>query len=160
MKTKLENTTVRDISYLINTSCLRADNDTSLEKLAEMLCVSDRYKVYLEDKGRRLTGVIQAKKIAMKILQLSAGKADEEEMLPAIAYVLNFYCGGDLAERCVTAEPATCLKTVLNLMDQNHIREIAVVDKAGHLLGTLEAKNILSHYLQARAEVRLQEGIL
>ena len=37
-------------------------------------------------------------------------------------------------------------------MDQNHIREIAVIDDENHLIGTLEAKNILSSYLQEKAE--------
>lgn len=155
MKANLENTTVKDITYLINTSCLRADSKTSLEKLADLLCVSDRYKVYLEDKNQQLCGVIQAKQIARKILELSRKKADEQEMLPAIAYVLNFHCGGDLAETPVTVLSGTRLKQVLELMDQNHIREIAVVDAGQHLLGTLEAKNILAHYLHAKAEASL-----
>ena len=47
MKANLEKTTVKDISYLINSSCLRASSGVSLEKLADMLCSSDRYKVYL-----------------------------------------------------------------------------------------------------------------
>ena len=155
MKTNLENTTVKDLSYLINTTCLRADGNTSLEKLAEILCISDRYKVYLENENRQLIGVVQAKQIAMKILEFSRQKADEEEMLPAIAYVLNYYCGKDLADPPVTVQTGTRLKGVLNLMHQNHIREIAVVDEDGHLLGTLEARNILSHYLHARAEASL-----
>jgi predicted transcriptional regulator len=155
MKTNLEKTTVKDIAYLINTACLRADNATSLEKLAEMLCTSDRYKVYLENADQQLVGVIQAKQIARKILELSRQKSDEAEMLPAIAYVLNFHCGGDLAEAPVTVEAGTTLGQVLELMDQNHIREIAVVDADHHLVGTLEAKNILAHYLHAKAETSL-----
>jgi predicted transcriptional regulator len=155
MKANLENTTVKDIAYLINTSCLRADSGTSLEKLADMLCVSDRYKVYLEDKNQHLCGVLQAKQIARKILELSRKKSDEQEMLPAIAYVLNFHCGKDLAEQPVTVRANSNLKHVLELMDQNHIREIAVVDDDQHLLGTLEAKNILAHYLHAKAEASL-----
>lgn len=155
MKANLEKTTVKNIAYLINTSCLRAESGTSLEKLADMLCVSDRYKVYLEDKNQQLCGVIQAKQIARKILELSRKKEDEQEMLPAISYVLNFHCGGDLAERPVTVQADTRLKQVLELMDQNHIREIAVVDADQRLLGTLEAKNILAHYLHAKAEACL-----
>ncbi|MCF7848300.1 MAG: CBS domain-containing protein [Kiritimatiellales bacterium] len=155
MKTNLKTTTVKDIAYLINTSCLRADRGASLEKLADMLCVSDRYKVYLEADNRQLIGVIQAKQIAMKILELSRQKDDEQEMLPAIAYVLNFQCGGDLGEPPVTVQAETSLKQVLELMDQNQIREIAVVDAENHLVGTLEAKNILAHYLHAKAETSL-----
>ncbi|MDF7801762.1 CBS domain-containing protein [Pontiellaceae bacterium B1224] len=155
MKANLEKTTVKDISYLINSSCLRANSDTSLEKLADLLCTSDRYKVYLEDEAGLLVGVIQAKQIAMKILELSRQKADEEEMLPAIAYVLNFHKGSDLADKPVTVLGSTSLKQVLELMQQNAIREIAVVDVHGHLVGTLEAKNILSHYLKAKAETAL-----
>ena len=155
MKANLERTTVKDISYLINSSCLRANSGASLEHLADMLCSSDRYKVYLEDAAGKLIGVIQAKQIAMKILELSRQKSDEEEMLPAIAYVLNFHSGKDLAETPVTVLSATPLKQVLELMNKNYIREIAVVDDPGHLIGTLEAKNILAHYLQAKTEAAL-----
>jgi predicted transcriptional regulator len=155
MKANLERTTVKDISYLINSSCLRANSGISLEKLADMLCSSDRYKVYLEDAAGKLTGVIQAKQIAMKILELSLQKSDEEEMLPAIAYVLNFHHGSDLAEAPVCVQAATPLKQVLELMHRNSIREIPVVDKDGRLVGTLEAKHILSHYLQAKAQTAL-----
>lgn len=155
MKANLQKTTVKDIAYLINTACLRADSKTSLEKLAELLCISDRYKVYLEDDRQHLTGVIQSKQIAMKVLELSRQEADEQEMLPAISYVLNFYCGGDLAEAPVTVRSDTHLGSVLELMDQNHIREIAVIDCDGRLVGTLEARNILAHYLHAKAEASL-----
>lgn len=155
MKANLERTTVKDISYLINSSCLRANRGVSLEKLADLLCSSDRYKVYLEDSESKLVGVIQAKQIAMKILELSRQKSDEEEMLPAIAYVLNFNTGADLSETPVFVNAGTTLKKVLELMQQNSIREIAVVDAAGHLVGTLEAKNVLAHYLQAKAETAL-----
>lgn len=155
MKANLENTTVKDISYLINSSCLRADCGTSLEKLAEMLCSSDRYKVYLEEATGKLVGVIQAKQIAMKVLELSRSKDDEQEMLPAIAYVLNFNHGSNLSEDPVTVTATTSLGQVLELMDQNNIREIAVVNSDGGLVGTLEAKNILSHYLHAKAETAL-----
>lgn len=155
MKANVERTTVKDISYLINSSCLRANSGASLEKLADMLCSSDRYKIYLEDVAGKLLGVIQAKQIAMKILELSRQKSDEEEMLPAISYVLNFHCGRALAEEPVTVQSDTQLKQVLELMNKNYIREIAVVDDAGHLIGTLEAKNILAHYLHAKAETAL-----
>ena len=47
------------------------------------------------------------------------------------------------------------LKPVLELMDCNRIREIAVVDADQHLIGTLEAKHILSHYLHDKAEISL-----
>ena len=152
MKANLEKTTVRDISYLINTSCLRADSETSLENLAEMLCTSDRYKVYLMNASQQLCGVIQAKQIAMEVLKLSKRKEDAEEMLPAIAYVLNFHHASDLAEEAVTVQPGSTLKTVLELMDRNSIREIAVIDEDRHLIGTLEAKHILAHYLHDKAE--------
>jgi CBS domain-containing protein len=155
MKANQEKTTVKDLSYLIQSSCLRADISLSLEKLAEKLCSSDRYKVYLEDEAGKLVGVIQAKQIALKILELSHQKSDEEEMLPAIAYVLNFYTGKDLAEAPVTVQAATTLRQVLELMEQNSIREIPVVDEAGCLVGTLEAKHILGHYLSAKAEMAL-----
>ncbi len=155
MKANLEKTTVKDISYLINTSCLRADSGSSLEKLADMLCTSDRYKVYLMDGSQQLCGVIQAKQIAMEVLKLSKRKEDVEEMLPAIAYVLNFHHASDLAEEAVTVQPSSTLKTVLELMDRNSIREIAVVDEDQHLIGTLEAKHILSHYLHDKAEISL-----
>ncbi|MCK4563719.1 MAG: CBS domain-containing protein [Verrucomicrobia bacterium] len=152
MKANLEKTTVRDISYLINTSCLRADSGSSLENLAEMLCTSDRYKVYLMNNSQQLCGVIQAKQIAMEVLKLSKRKEDAEEMLPAIAYVLNFHHASDLAEEAVTVQPGSTLKTVLELMDRNSIREIAVIDEDRHLIGTLEAKHILAHYLHDKAE--------
>jgi len=156
MKTNLETTTVKDISYLINSACLKAPCGTSLEKLAGMLCTSDRHKVYLENGAGELTGIIQAKQIAMKVLGLAKQKADEEDMLPAIAYVLNSQCGQDIAEQAVTVERDTLLKAVLELMEQNHIREIAVVDESRRFMGTLEAKNILSHYLRAIAETNLK----
>ncbi len=155
MKANLEKTTVRDIAYLINSSCLRADCGTSLEKLAEMLCTSDRYKVYLIDGSQRLCGVIQAKQIAMEVLKLSKRKEDAEEMLPAIAYVLNFHHASDLADEAVTVQPSSTLRMVLELMDRKSIREIAVVDEDQHLIGTLEAKHILSHYLHDKAEASL-----
>ena len=155
MKTNLENTTVKDIAYLINSTCLKAPSSTPLEKLADMLCSSDRYKVYLEDGTGRLVGVIQAKQIARKVLELSLQKTDEEDMLPAIAFALNAQTGADLSEPAVTVDAGTRLKRVLELMDQNHIREIAVVDGDGMIIGTLEAKNILSHYLHAKAETHL-----
>ena len=147
MKTNLKQTTVRDISYLIHSPCLRADCGASLEQLAHMLCASDRHKVYLEDLDGKLVGVLQAKQIAMKILELSREKNDAEEMLPAIAYVLNFHDAKELSEEPVTVRPSTPLKQVLELMHKNYIREIAVVDDQGHLVGILEAKNILAHYL-------------
>ena len=152
MKANLEKTTVRDISYLINTSCLRADSGTSLENLAEMLCTSDRYKVYLMNGSQQLCGVIQAKQIAMEVLKLSKRKEDAEEMLPAMDYVLNFHHASDLAEEAVTVQPGSTLETVLELMDRNSIREIAVINEDRHLIGTLEAKHILSHYLHDKAE--------
>jgi len=155
MKANLEKTTVRDIAYLINSSCLRADCGTSLEKLAEMLCTSDRYKVYLMDGSQQLCGVIQAKQIAMEVLKLSKRKEDAEEMLPAIAYVLNFHHASDLADEAVTVQPSSTLRMVLELMDRKSIREIAVVDEDQHLIGTLEAKHILSHYLHDKAEASL-----
>ena len=155
MKANLENTTVKDLSYLIHSACLRADSSTSLEKLANMLCSSDRYKVYLENSDGQLDGVVQAKQIAMKILELSRQKSDEAEMLPAIAYVLNFFNGTDLAETPVIVQADTQLKEVLELMQQNSIREIAVVDENRRLIGTLEAKNILAHYLKAKTETEL-----
>ena len=155
MKANLEDTTVKNISYLINSAYLKAPADTPLEKLADMLCSSDRYKVYLENEDGRLEGVIQAKQIAMKVLELSRQKDDEEEMLPAIAYALNAQCGRDLAGPPVTVVADTLLKTVLELMDRNGIREIAVVDQDRHLVGTLEAKNILGHYLRAKAGTNL-----
>ena len=155
MKANLEKTTVKDISYLINSSCLRANSGISLEKLAGMLTASDRYKVYLENGDGQLVGVVQAKQIAMKILELSRQKSDEEDMLPAIAYVLNFNHGHDIAEPPVAVKATTSLKQVLELMELNSIREIAVVDNDHQLVGTLEAKNILAHYIQAKAEVAL-----
>lgn len=155
MKANLEKTTVKDIAYLINTACLRAESTTSLEKLADLICASDHYKVYLENKEGQLCGVIQAKQIALKILELSRQQADANDMLPAIAYVLNFNCGADLAETPVTVQAATPLREVLELMEQNHIREMAVVDADQRLIGTLVAKNILAHYLRAKAEASL-----
>lgn len=150
MKTSLEKTTVKDIEYLINTSCLRANNGASLEKLASMICISDRYKVYLENGEGQLVGVIQAKQIATKMLELSRRESDEEELLPAIAYVLNFFRGQDLAEEPVSVTPSTPLKEVVELMQLNHIREIAVVDQERRLAGVLAAKSVLSHYLKAK----------
>lgn len=155
MKSNLESTTIRDISYLINTACLRAGAGTSLEQLAERLCTSDRYKVYLEDETGKLCGVLQAKQIAIKVLELSRQSADTEDMLPAITFALNAQTGRDLAEPAVTVHAGSLLKEVLALMDKNHIREIAVVDEEGGLVGTLEAKNILAHYLHARAAINL-----
>jgi len=155
MKVNLENTTVKDIAHLINSSCLRAGSETSLEKLADMICSSDRYKVYLEDAAGKLTGVIQAKQLAMKVLELSRQKADEEDMLPAVTYVMNFIKGSDLAEPPVTVTGNALLRQVLDLMNRNSIREIAVVDEEGILIGTLEARNILSHYLRAKTAAAL-----
>ena len=56
MKKNLMNTTVKDIAYLVNPSCLKASSHTPLEKLAEQICSSDRYKVYLEDEEGRVCG--------------------------------------------------------------------------------------------------------
>lgn len=158
MNASLEKTTVKDIAYLLNTSCLRADAGASLEKLADMLCVSDRYKVYLETADGQLAGVVQAKQIAMKILELSREKEEEQDMLPAIVFLLNSFSGKDLAEMPVTIQSGTTLRQVLELMEQNHIREIAVVDADRHLVGTLEAKGILAYYLHAKAESGLDGG--
>ncbi|MDF7806963.1 CBS domain-containing protein [Pontiellaceae bacterium B12219] len=155
MKANQEKTTVKDLSYLIQTSCLRADIGLSLETLAEKICSSDHYKIYLEDEAGRLVGVIQAKQIARKILELTGRKSDEEEMLPTKAYVLNFHTGNDLAEAPVAVQASTSLRRVLELMEQNSIREIPVVDEAGCLVGTLEAKHILGHYLSAKVEMAL-----
>lgn len=155
MKSNLEKTTVKDIARLINSSCLQADRCTSLEVLAEMLCTSDRYKVYLTNEKKQLCGVIQAKQIAMEVLKLSKRQEDAEEMLPAIAYVLNYRQAMDLAEDVVSVHADCTLKDVLKRMDCNSIREIAVVDSNGCLIGTLEAKNILAQYLHARAETSL-----
>jgi CBS domain-containing protein len=94
-----------------------------------MLCASDRYKVYLEDDAGKLAGILQAKQIARKILELSRRKSDEDEMLPAIAYVLNFNHGRELAETPVSVQADTPLKKVVNLMDRNSIREIPVHDR-------------------------------
>ena len=152
MKKNLMNTTVKDIAYLVNPSCLKASSHTPLEKLAELLCSSDRYKVYLEDDEGRVVGVVQAKHIAMKVLELSTQETDQEEMLPTIAFALNSQNGNSIAEPVITVCAETPLKEVLQLMDQNHIREIAVIDDENHLIGTLEAKNILSSYLQEKAE--------
>jgi CBS-domain-containing membrane protein len=155
MKSNLENTTVKDISRLINTACLQAPVSTSLEKLAEMLCTSDRYKVYLTRESGQLCGVIQAKQIAMEVLKLSKRKEDAEEMLPAISYVLNYRQAKDLASEVVSVTADCPLQTVLNRMDSNSIREVAVVDEEGCLIGTLEAKHILASYLQAKTEASL-----
>lgn len=155
MKSNLKKTTVKDIARLINTSCLKADSAVSLEVLAEMLCTSDRYKVYLLNEQQQLCGVIQAKQIAMEVLKLSKKETDSDKMLPSIVYVLNFRQGIDLAEEAVSVQPEDTLQTVLKLMDRNSIREIAVVDANRHLIGTLEAKHILSHYLHEKAEASL-----
>lgn len=155
MKSNLEKTTVRDIARLINTSCLTADISTSLEKLAEKLCRSDRYKVYLTDREGRLCGVIQAKQIAMEILRLSKSEDEAEDMLPAQAFMLNVRQGSELADDAPTVFPTTRLGAVLEMMEQNNIREIAVVDETQKLVGTLEAKHILSHYLQDKAVAAL-----
>lgn len=155
MRANLENTTVRDISYLIKSACLRAQGNASLEELAELLCSSDRFKVYIEDEDGRLTGVVQAKQIARKVLELSRHKDDTQDMLPAITFSLNAQTGADIAEPAVSVDGATQLKAVMELMDQNQIREIAVVDDDNCLVGVLEAKNILAHYLQAKAESNL-----
>jgi Mg/Co/Ni transporter MgtE len=150
MKSNLEKTTVRDIARLINTSYLTANASTSLEKLAEMLCTSDRYKVYLTDREGRLCGVIQAKQIAMELLRLSKSE-DDDEMLPAQAFMLNSRQGAELAEDAPAVFLTARLGVVLDLMEQNNIREIAVIGEDQKLIGTLEAKHILSHYLQNKA---------
>lgn len=155
MKSNIEKTTVKDISRLISSPCLQADSQTSLEALAKLLCTSDRYKVYLTDAENQLCGVIQAKQIAMEILTLSTRKEDADDMLPAIAYVLNSRQALDLAETVVSVTSDCTLKEVLMLMNQNSIREIAVVDSDGRMVGTLEAKHILAQYLQAKAEISL-----
>lgn len=155
MNFNMEKTTVRDISRLINTACLTADASTSLERLAEMLCSSDRYKIYLNDGDACLCGIVQAKQIAMKVLEFSRKDSEKKDMLPTIAFALNSVNGSELAEPAVTVNGETPLVTVLELMDQNHIREIAVVDDGGRLIGTLEAKNILSTYLREKAEAYL-----
>jgi len=136
---------------------LRAEvvRHATLESLAEQLCSSDRYKVYLENDDKELSGVIQAKQIAMKILELTRKKSEEQDMLPAIAFVLNASQGRDLAAAPVTVQLDTTIDQVLDLMVQNYIREIAVIDANGRLVGTLDAKNILSHYLQEKSTASL-----
>jgi predicted transcriptional regulator len=158
MKANIENTTVKDISHLINAACLRADCETSLEQLAEKLCASNLYKVYLENGQGELCGVIQAKQIALEMLKFSRQKSDERDMLPAIAYVLNYHSGESLSEPPVTVRLETTLATVLKLMNQNSIREIAVVDENNRMIGTLEAKHILLQYLQAKTDCRIDAG--
>lgn len=155
MKANLEKTTVRDISRFINSACLQADCATPVAELAERLCASDRYKVYLTDGQKRLCGVIQAKQIALEILAMATRQEDAEDMLPAITYVLNSRRAMDLAEEAVSVQAECTLKEVLTLMNSNHIREIAVVDCDGQLVGTLEAKHILAQYLQAKTETAL-----
>ncbi len=151
MKTNLETTTVKHISYLINSASLRAPANTPLEKLADMLCASDRYKVYLEDEEGILVGTVQARRIAKKILELSRHKEDTEAMLPAITFALNAQTGQELAVPAITVQADTRLKTVIELMNEHHSRELAVVDADGRLIGTLEAKTILAYYLQSKA---------
>jgi CBS domain-containing protein len=155
MKSNLEKTTVRDITRLINTSYLTAPASASLEKIANQLCASDRYKVYLLDQEQCLCGVIQAKQIAMELLRLSKSGAEDGAMLPAQTYALNSRQGMDLAEELPAVFPATELGTVLEMMEQDNIREVAVIDEDRKLIGTLEAKHILSHYLQQKAEAVL-----
>ena len=155
MKSNLEKTTVRDIARLINTSCLTADASTSLEKLADTLCTSDRYKVYLLDSEQRLCGVIQAKQIALELLRLPKSADDADEMLLAQTFLLNSRQGRDLAEKPPAVGLTTKLGEVLEMMEHNNIREIAVIDKEHKLIGTLEAKHILSHYLQNKAAAAL-----
>jgi hypothetical protein len=50
---------------------------------------------------------------------------------------------------------STGLKQVLELMEQNSRCEIPAVDAAGCLIGTLEAKHFLGHYLSANAKTAL-----
>ena len=152
MKKNLRTTRVKDISYLINSACLRAHIDQSLESLAEMLCRSNLYKVYLEDNNGNLKGTIQAKKIAVEMLKLSIGKTEVTDMLPTVSYVLNFHQAADLADPVVAVQPTDTLQKVIELMELNFIREVAVVDEQGRLLGTLEAKHVLSFYLSEKAE--------
>jgi len=116
-----------------------------------MLCASDRYKVYLESDNGSLCGVVQAKQIAMEILRLSTNEDDAQELLPAQTYMLNVRQGMELAENPMSVTSTTTLRIVLEIMEQNHIREIAVVDEDRQLIGTLEAKHILSHYLREKA---------
>ncbi len=155
MKANLANTTVKDIGYLLDAAFLRAEASAPLEKLADLLCSSTRYKVYLEDAQGRLCGVVQAKQIAMEILKLSRQQGDAHEMLPAIVFVLNSRAAQEMAEEPVTIQANAPLGQVLELMDRNHVREIAVVDDEGRVVGILEAKHILGHYLRAKAEASL-----
>lgn len=76
-------------------------------------------------------------------------------MLPAIAYVLNFFHGHDLAEPPVYVRGGTSLKQVIELMQLNSIREIPVVDDELCLIGTIEAKSVLAHYLKVKTETEL-----
>lgn len=155
MKSNMETTTVRDVSRLINTACLKAPVTMSLEDLSSMLCASDRYKVYLENDAGVLCGVIQAKQIAMELLRLSKSDADADDMLPAQAFLLNSRQGVELAEEAPSVASGTTLCRVLEMMEKNHIREVAVVDEDHKLIGTLEAKHILAHYLREKANATL-----
>lgn len=156
MNTSVNTLTVKDLSYLINYSGLRAAGETSLEKLADLLCCSDRCKIYLEDENGRLCGVVQARLIAGKILRyVRQNEKDQTDLLPAITYVLNAQRGIDIAEPAISVCFENQVEEVLHLMERNNIREIAVTDEDGHFLGTLEAKNILTHYLRLRAEATL-----
>jgi predicted transcriptional regulator len=155
MQSNIESTTVRDIARLINTDCLTAKASTSLEYLSKMLCASDRYKVYLENEKGELCGVLQAKQIAMELIRMSRSEADSAEMLPAQAYLLNSRQADDLAEDASSVTPSASLQEVLEMMEKNHIREIAVVDEQHKLIGILEAKHILSLYLREKATATL-----
>ena len=151
-------TTVHDLFYLINCAVPRAHVNTSLETIAERLCSSSHNKVYLEDDDGKLQGLIQARDVALKILQYSHAESSFEDCVPLMVFQLNSMKSTELAIQAPVVQQYDTLKTALEVMGDRNVREIAVVDEEGRLIGALEGKTILAYYLNKKSQAMGQQG--
>jgi CBS domain-containing protein len=146
MKAPAKQADVKDLSYLINCNPLCAPADTTQDRIAEILCRSPQNKVYLTDDEGKLCGVIQARHLALKLLQLSPTECDFERQMPLLVFQLNAFRAMDLAVTPRTVQLTQSVENAMAAMADENVRDIAVVDRDGHLEGVLEAKTVLSHF--------------
>jgi predicted transcriptional regulator len=153
MKNYAKQATVNDLFYLINCTPPRTYVDTSLEQIAERICISSHNTIYLEDDAGKLCGVIQARQIALKVLQLSPAESEFEDLVPAMVFQLNAFSASQLAIAPPSVQLSDTLENTLVVMGKQDVRELAVLDDNRHLVGVLEAKTILAYYLNKKAHI-------
>jgi CBS domain containing-hemolysin-like protein len=153
MKNYAKHASVNDLFYLINCTPPRTHVDTSLDQISERICISSHNKIYLEDDAGKLCGVIQARQLALKILQLSPAESAFEDLVPLMVFQLNAHSSAELAITPPSVNLSDTLETTLTIMGNQDVREIAVVDDNQHLVGVLEAKTILAYYLNKKAHI-------